>query len=171
MSKLSDRLNKEIKEKVGYPPLIGHRPIDEEYVEQQEPIPYDVVDEPLDDLMGDVMPKQVEPELTMYEEIEQNPTPKGLMKVNIYGEIMDLRALEDYVQIFSPKSMTTLLRDTESEAKADALSIKKIKPMKTGLGTILLIVGGAIGIALLGLFILTNPDAITNFMQGLTGGL
>jgi len=167
MTNLTDELNKQIKEKAGYPKLTGPNP---EY-EEQEPIQYEPTNEELDDSMENVIQQPYDPELTDYEEIERNPTPKGLLKANIYGEIMDLRALEDYVQIFSPKSMTTLLRDTESEAKADALSIKKPKSIRTGIGTILLIAVGAIAIAGLGLFILSNPDAITQFMSGLMGGL
>jgi len=104
----------------------------------------------------------------LYKEMIEKPVPKGILEEKLSsGRTLDFSCLEKY-QIFaqSPKQMRTYLRNQKSVLQEEIRGFTKRHKVKFGWG-IILIIGGAVGLIMIGLLILSNPDAITEFFKGI----
>ena len=89
----------------------------------------------------------------VYKEIIKNPAPKGAFVMNLRGRPIDVHDLENYLVFkISPKTITTIMRYSDSKTIAEALNLarpKKRTAVKNLAGIIsLLIILIAVGLFL-----------------------
>jgi len=104
----------------------------------------------------------------LYREMIEHPVPKGILKETLSsGRTLDFSCLEKY-QIFaqSPKQMRTYLRNQKSVLQEEIRGFTKRHKVKFGWGFILIMLGAG-ALIIVALLILSNPDAITDFFNGI----
>jgi len=108
---------------------------------------------------------------SLRKDIVTDPTPKGVYEVSIFGRPIDLSMLENYVvHKISPKTITTLMRYNNSKTMEEIKGYSKRPPIKIKSNLILMILGAVVLLGL-GLFFLTNGPSMSDFFQGMFGGL
>jgi len=144
---------------------------DEIYAEElpyYEPVPEQQYQQPQEEYyQPEEQPMDTSP-LSILEEIQKIPSPKGTFPLLIGGKPVDLHAIEDYVVRISPFNIKTILR------YHNARTIEEVKgygrfggSLKVNSKTILIILF-AVGMAVLGiLFIFFMPQIMQSFQAGI----
>jgi len=141
MSRLQDRINQAVNKQPKY---------------QEQPI-----EEPKEQYVAD------NPH-TLYQDMQTNPVPQGILPETVgRGHTLDFSALEKYqIYVQTPRKMRNYMRYQKAMTIEDIKGFSKGPKIKFS-WTLILIVAGAIGALVLGFMIMSNPDAITNFLSGI----
>jgi len=176
------------------PPIHEQQPEPEEYYEEPEEQPTEIpfpniprpqVQQPQQpELPPEQYPpqqylpqqEQYEPEphqpesaspLSILDEIEEDPSPKGTAPIKLGGRPIDLHVLEDYVVKISPYSLKTILRYHNARTIEEMKGYSKGVGLKMSGGTIILIIV-AIAMVVLGILMFTvMPDLLGAFSGGM----
>jgi hypothetical protein len=174
------------------PPIHAQQPEPEERYEEPEPQPAEIPlpniprPQPQQPQQPEIPPEQYPPQqhipqqyqteppqpepsspLSILDEIEEDPSPKGTAPIKLGGRPIDLHVLEDYVVKISPYSLKTILRYHNARTIEEMKGYSKGVGLKMKSGTIILIIV-AIAMAVLGILMMTlMPDILGNFSGGL----
>jgi len=105
---------------------------------------------------------------TLYQDIQTNPTPQGILEETVgRGHTLDFSALEKYqIYVNTPRKMRNYMRYQKAMTIEDIKGFSKRPKVKFS-WTLILIIAGAMGALALGFIVLSNPEALTNFMDGI----
>ena len=99
--------------------------------------------------------------------IKKNPTPKGYFETVIGGVPIDLHSLEEYIVSVSPFSIQTIMKYNEAEMIEDIKNYSKGTGRKPMDFKIIFFIILAVGMGLLGLFVMMfMPDIMASFQGG-----
>lgn len=106
----------------------------------------------------------------LYKEIVTNPSPKGALKMRLFGRPIDLNALESFLVFkVSPKNVVTLMKYSDAKSIEEIKGYSKRPPFKFMKSGMIWIILGAAVLLIIGFVMFTFGGNIAEMFKGLFG--